>query len=222
MQYYVRSGSENLGPFSLEDLQSRGITPETFVWYEGRPDWLPASEIPELQGILVSQAMGTQKPPPGTPKPDETPAARLSRTLREVAIKPPDAAHPYASPAAPLEYGRVPGQGNGPAERHSGFGIASLVLGIGVAVILLVAMVVATVAVMDDPNIDPEQSPPVIVAACSLLIGILLNVVGVILGIVGVVQSRRKKAMSIAGLVINGLILFGVLGLIAVGMALGG
>lgn len=61
-KYFLHNGSENIGPFDIEELKERKITKETQVWYEGLADWKEASEIEELKPILVVL------PPPLTKK----------------------------------------------------------------------------------------------------------------------------------------------------------
>lgn len=51
-KYFYRDNNQNLGPFSLQELQSKYITPQTYVWYEGLAEWQPASQIPELQSLF--------------------------------------------------------------------------------------------------------------------------------------------------------------------------
>lgn len=55
-QYYYTDGKERYGPFTIEQLQERNITPETLVWKEGMADWLPARQIDELQSLLIPGA----------------------------------------------------------------------------------------------------------------------------------------------------------------------
>jgi hypothetical protein len=51
-KYFLHDGSENIGPFDIEELKEKKITKETQVWYEGLEDWKVASEIEELKSIL--------------------------------------------------------------------------------------------------------------------------------------------------------------------------
>ena len=52
--YYIIEDNQQAGPFTLDQLRSRGIGHDTSVWTEGMPNWLPASQIPELQQVLGS------------------------------------------------------------------------------------------------------------------------------------------------------------------------
>ena len=52
--YYIIEDNQQAGPFTLDQLRSRGIGYDTSVWTEGMPNWLPASQIPELQQVLGS------------------------------------------------------------------------------------------------------------------------------------------------------------------------
>jgi hypothetical protein len=48
-EYYFLKGKDQLGPFSLQELQQQPILPETMVWHEALPEWIPASELTELK-----------------------------------------------------------------------------------------------------------------------------------------------------------------------------
>ena len=43
---YFAEGSEQRGPFTIEQLESFNLTPDTLVWYAGLSDWMKASEAP--------------------------------------------------------------------------------------------------------------------------------------------------------------------------------
>lgn len=51
-KYFYADGENSNGPFSLDELKSKGITPNTKVWCEGMADWLPASQVPDLKDLL--------------------------------------------------------------------------------------------------------------------------------------------------------------------------
>lgn len=52
--YYLHENGEQLGPFTLEDLQSKNLRPDTHVWTEGMSEWRKASEIEELTTLIKS------------------------------------------------------------------------------------------------------------------------------------------------------------------------
>lgn len=52
MNYYIFENGQQLGPFTIEQLKSRGITSETSVWCEGMPQWTTAKNVPELASLL--------------------------------------------------------------------------------------------------------------------------------------------------------------------------
>lgn len=52
-----------VGPMSVHDLISNGLTHNTYVWTAGMPEWLRASQVPELAQALA----GSVPPPPGNP-----------------------------------------------------------------------------------------------------------------------------------------------------------
>lgn len=53
MEYFIiENNGQQAGPFSLEQLIQKAITPETLVWAQGMKDWTPAWKIAELKTVL--------------------------------------------------------------------------------------------------------------------------------------------------------------------------
>lgn len=65
-KYYLHNGSEQTGPFSVEELKEKNITAKTHVWYEGIKEWVKAESVPELKEILSMN--GANTPPPFAPE----------------------------------------------------------------------------------------------------------------------------------------------------------
>lgn len=53
-QFYYTDGKERFGPFTMQELQSKNLTPETLVWKEGLVDWVPARNLAELEQLFSS------------------------------------------------------------------------------------------------------------------------------------------------------------------------
>ncbi|RKS25191.1 uncharacterized protein DUF4339 [Flavobacterium endophyticum] len=51
-KYYINNGEQNLGPFDLNDLKSKGIDRDTLVWFFGLERWSRARSIPELKELF--------------------------------------------------------------------------------------------------------------------------------------------------------------------------
>ena len=71
MKYYMHTGGQQLGPFEESELPSHGLTASTMVWREGMPDWVAASQVPELSHLLppLQQPPGYQPQPGYGPQP---------------------------------------------------------------------------------------------------------------------------------------------------------
>ena len=69
MKYYMHTGGQQLGPFEESELLSHGLTASTMVWREGMPDWVAASQVPELSHLLPP----SQQPPSYQPQPSYGP-----------------------------------------------------------------------------------------------------------------------------------------------------
>jgi uncharacterized membrane protein len=48
-QYYIASGKDHLGPFTLSQMKDKKLTPETLIWYEGLAQWTKAEDLEELK-----------------------------------------------------------------------------------------------------------------------------------------------------------------------------
>jgi|GEM_PF-2732696 len=56
MQYYIIVNSQPQGPFELNELPSKGLTPDTMIWHEGMAEWQPVSAVPEVMALLSANA----------------------------------------------------------------------------------------------------------------------------------------------------------------------
>lgn len=69
-KYFLHLNNETIGPFDIEELKARRVTPTTPVWFEGMAHWKTAGEIPELTRLFVAvpPPMTSFSAPPSTPK----------------------------------------------------------------------------------------------------------------------------------------------------------
>lgn len=51
-KYFYSDGTNNFGPFTLEELKEKNITRETKVWFQELGEWKPAGTVPELTEIF--------------------------------------------------------------------------------------------------------------------------------------------------------------------------
>ena len=70
-QYYIVYNGQELGPYTLEELSARGVTPQTMIRVEGMSDACPAQALDELRPLFGYQAPGSNSyagaPAYGTP-----------------------------------------------------------------------------------------------------------------------------------------------------------
>ena len=52
MKYWIIINNEQAGPFELEQLSSMPIKPDTPVWHEGLPNWVPAAQVAEIRNLF--------------------------------------------------------------------------------------------------------------------------------------------------------------------------
>jgi hypothetical protein len=60
-EYFLHDGVNQLGPFLIDELESKNITKDTPVWHEGLSDWKKAGEIDALKLILNKRPPQFQK-----------------------------------------------------------------------------------------------------------------------------------------------------------------
>lgn len=68
VQYHISVNGSQAGPFNMQQLaqmaQGGQLTPQTYVWKQGMPNWEFAGNVPELASLFVPPAPGSMPPPP--------------------------------------------------------------------------------------------------------------------------------------------------------------
>ncbi len=131
---------------------------------------------------------------------------------------------PFKSPYAPPGQG-VPsanlhslhGRSIEQTRKHSGLGIASFALSIFVGLAAIALVVVAGVMEASSAGGIDEESVFALIVGLSVFAVIGMNFVGVGLGIAGLFQSNRLKVFPILGVIFNGLVVLGLIGLMILG-----
>ncbi|MFD0975552.1 CD225/dispanin family protein [Salinimicrobium gaetbulicola] len=54
--YYYSDGLQKHGPFSLEELRAKKLTRNTMVWRSSMEKWIPAEQMPELEGTFREES----------------------------------------------------------------------------------------------------------------------------------------------------------------------
>lgn len=70
MKFFIVENNQQAGPFTIEEMAARGVTPSTPVWREGMSDWTPAGNLPELASLFATPAAACQGSAAGSPQPD--------------------------------------------------------------------------------------------------------------------------------------------------------
>jgi hypothetical protein len=97
--------------------------------------------------------------------------------------------------------------------------VASFVLGVVTGVGTFVLIAILGVMAARSPGRQSPPPPEVALLGLGLIACGLLAFVGVVLGLVGLVLPGRKRVLSILGMVFNGLVVLGFVGLIVIGLA---
>lgn len=53
-KFFLHNGTEQQGPFDIEDLKTKNISRETPIWYEGLVEWTTVEKIEELKTLFIS------------------------------------------------------------------------------------------------------------------------------------------------------------------------
>lgn len=68
VQYHISVNGSQAGPFNMQQLaqmaQSGQLTPQTYVWKQGMPNWAFAKDVAELASLFAPPAPGSMPPPP--------------------------------------------------------------------------------------------------------------------------------------------------------------
>lgn len=94
-QYYIIRNDQPAGPYTIEELATMGITPDTIVWAEDIVDWIPAYQVSELNSLFASTSAQT-------PPPYQEPSSQATEALRYDTIGPK--ARPSVPPPMPPTY----------------------------------------------------------------------------------------------------------------------
>ncbi|MBO4995892.1 MAG: CD225/dispanin family protein [Muribaculaceae bacterium] len=65
MKYFIANNGQHEGPYSIDELRTRNVTPSTLVWNDSMKDWTPAGEVAELAALLFGGAQDPATLPNG-------------------------------------------------------------------------------------------------------------------------------------------------------------
>jgi hypothetical protein len=63
-KYFIHDGTNELGPFLMQDLQQQKLSAQTPVWFDGRTEWTRADQIPELAHLINTPPLFVNSTPP--------------------------------------------------------------------------------------------------------------------------------------------------------------
>ena len=167
-------GTTQIGPVTLSELINTGITPSTPVWKNGMPDWVLASDLPEVMDRLNhhrSKPNFSQNPRYGA-----DPGFKQNRN-------PDFGRHPdYGNPPN-YDYGNQPGYGNPDFRQNPQYGPNN------------------PYSQQNPYNPYRQQVPTNWLpwAIVATIAGFLCSCIGAIFGIIGIVQANKANNFYAAG-----------------------
>ena len=72
-KYFLHNGTEQQGPFDIDNLKVKNIKKDTPIWFEGLSEWTTAGKIAELNDLFTNatpppfNASSSTPPPPKEP-----------------------------------------------------------------------------------------------------------------------------------------------------------
>lgn len=79
MRYFVMKDGEQCGPYRVEELETAGVTPETYVWCKGMADWQQAGEVADICRYFRNLLHDRMHPTAMQPAPQQS-ARRITLT----------------------------------------------------------------------------------------------------------------------------------------------
>lgn len=110
MNYYIVENNQQAGPFSIEQLRSKGITSDVYVWAEGMAGWEQAGNVKELQVLFAPPAQPAQpvQPQPAQPQAYAQPAQPQYQAQPQQQPQPQPQQQSYAQSAQKEPMGPMP------------------------------------------------------------------------------------------------------------------
>lgn len=95
-QWYITREGQQIGPFTLEQLQQQGLTPQTLVWRAGLNNWMSVSQVPELATVA-------QPPAPPAPPPIPQPPTLTTQTAEWYIFRSGESTGPFTLDELPAQ-----------------------------------------------------------------------------------------------------------------------
>lgn len=88
MKIWIYFNGLQQGPYSLDQLRLMPLTPETPVWYDGLPEWIPAGQAPVTAVLFESTSAEVEQPSPQVQEIYIAPAGNGAETTQRPPRKP--------------------------------------------------------------------------------------------------------------------------------------
>lgn len=101
MKYFIVNNGQQAGPFELHELLANGLNANSYVWCEGMPNWLPATQVPEVAALLQQAP-----PPPGYQQPYQQPGYQQPGS-QQPGYQQPGYQQPYPQQPKSMDFGEA-------------------------------------------------------------------------------------------------------------------
>ena len=170
MKYYIAENGQPAGPFEPQELMNHGLTVNSLVWCEGMPNWVSASQVPELAAVLSGTPFNPVNVDVTTPQMPQTPPMGDTQLPQVPPFGGQQPTQPTQPSTQPTTYGQTTNQPYSPPQYGP-----------------------STNQVM--PKTWLTES--VLVTAASLLC--CFNIVGIITGVLAIFKANGVKSKFMKG-----------------------
>jgi hypothetical protein len=154
MQFYILSGGQRKGPFTVEQLPAEGLERDSLVWYTGQPGWTRADQVPALAELMLTI-------PPPAPRQAAPPLETGGRLL----------------PADWIRY-------DPRSYRSLYFWFVTLLCSSGLFVILGTILVIVAASHWSRPFRVPGAERQTVIGGIAIFVGVLLLLGAIVLSLV--------------------------------------
>lgn len=63
-KFFLNNGTEQQGPFDIEDLKTKGVSKDTPIWHDGLSAWTTVGNVEELKSLLTTTPPPFNQPTP--------------------------------------------------------------------------------------------------------------------------------------------------------------
>src|SRR5262245_54593415 len=84
-KYFLHDGSQQTGPFDIEELKAKNLTRDTPIWFEGLTEWTTIGNVEELKEVFIT-ITPTYSTKISSPLPNQSSSSTATGTKRNSSV----------------------------------------------------------------------------------------------------------------------------------------